>query len=83
MCLGRVRALLIRPNIVADGLLAFLLVNGLFENMIFSILAGMPTIVWIIALCVPGLDVRDGEESDAIVGDTVWDESVIVSRESR
>ncbi len=56
MCLGRVRALLFQPHVVADGLLAFILVNGLFENVIFANLAGMPTIVWIVALCLPGLD---------------------------
>ena len=56
MCLGRLRVLLTQDHIVANALVAFILVNGLFENVIFSNLAGMPTIVWIIAISLPSLD---------------------------
>ncbi len=33
-----------------DGIAAFIIVNGFFENVTFSFLAGMPTIVWVTAL---------------------------------
>ena len=56
MCFGRIVSLFRRYHLVADALVVFILVNGLFENVIFSILAGMPTIVWTIALCLPSLE---------------------------
>jgi len=59
MCLGRVREMLIRNHPLVDGLVAFLLINGLFENVMFSILAGMPTILWIVAITIPSLEVQE------------------------
>ena len=53
MCAGRVVALFTKHHIVADAIVAFILVNGLFENVIFSFLAGLPTIIWITGLCLP------------------------------
>lgn len=35
---------------LADGILAFIIVNGFFENVIFAIITGMPTMLWILAL---------------------------------
>ena len=62
MCLGRVRALFTNHHAIADSLVAFILVNGLFENVIFSFLAGMPTIVWTIGLCLPAMEVEHKEK---------------------
>lgn len=70
MCLGRVRQLLTQHHVIASGLLAFILVNGLFENVIFSNLAGMPTVIWIIALCLPGLESLNGENPEALSVET-------------
>ncbi|MFT5303284.1 MAG: exopolysaccharide production protein ExoQ, partial [Mariniblastus sp.] len=56
MCLGRAGQLCIRNHRLTDGLIAFILLNGLFENVIFSILAGMPTIVWIVAMSIPSFE---------------------------
>ncbi len=66
MILGRVRALFTRPHAIADGLLAFLLLNGIFENVMFSILAGMPTILWIVAISIPSLDVMQDEHPETL-----------------
>ncbi len=56
MALGRVRDLFRRNHTIADGLVAFILLNGLFENVLFSILAGMPTILWVVAISIPGFE---------------------------
>ncbi len=56
MTLGRVRDLFTRRHAIVDGLVAFILLNGLFENVMFSILAGMPTILWIVAITIPGYE---------------------------
>lgn len=53
MCLGQLAQTVVRPHPIADGLVVFILVNGLFENVIFSNLAGMPTIIWVVALAAP------------------------------
>ena len=50
MVLSRIRMIFRRQNTVADALAVFIVTNGLFENVIFSILAGMPTVVWVVAL---------------------------------
>lgn len=64
MIVGRVFNCILRPNVVADAMIAVVLLNGLFENVIFSILAGLPTIVWIVAIFwgndgFPGADLDD------------------------
>lgn len=53
MCLERTFRLFFRHHPIADALVAFILVNGLFENVIFSILAGIPTMIWTAGLCIP------------------------------
>lgn len=50
MTLARVRKLFLRSNPVADGLVAFILINGIFENVIFGNISGLPTICWVIGL---------------------------------
>ena len=67
MVLGRIRAMFTISHPLADGILVFIIVNGMFENVVFSILAGMPTMVWIMSLAWPLLtddpllDTRTGE----------------------
>lgn len=39
-----------RPHVVTSAVIAFILVNGLFENVIFSIITGMPTLLWIMSM---------------------------------
>lgn len=63
MILGRVSAVLKRPHRIADALIVFVLVNGIAENVIFSILCGLPTIIWIIALAMPVMDEIAAEEN--------------------
>ena len=53
MILGRLRALMVDRHPLSDAIVVFILVNGLFENVIFSILAGLPTMLWILALAWP------------------------------
>ena len=53
MILGRIRAMVSVSHPLADGILVFIIVNGIFENVMFSILCGMPTIVWIMSLSWP------------------------------
>ncbi len=50
MCLSRIRIMFFRRHPMADAIVVFVLVNGLFENIIFSNLCGLPTIVWTIGL---------------------------------
>jgi len=66
MCLGRLLNLFVAHHPIADSLVVFVLVNGLFENVIFSILCGLPTIVWIIALALPTLDKIENEEKNPV-----------------
>ena len=63
MVLGRVKSLISRPHRIADALLAFLLINGITENVIFSILCGLPTILWIVALSIPVMDEISKEDT--------------------
>ena len=53
-----------RPHQIADALIVFILVNGISENVIFSILCGLPTIIWIVALSMPVLDEITEEEKN-------------------
>ena len=53
MILGRLSSLFKNRHPLADALLVFIIVNGLFENMIFSILCGLPTMLWVLALAWP------------------------------
>ena len=68
MVLGRVSSVIYRPHRIADALLVFILVNGMFENVIFSILCGLPTIVWIIAMAIPVMDNIAEEDSEPRLG---------------
>lgn len=53
MIFGRLRALFINRHPLADAIVVFIVINGLFENVIFSILAGLPTMLWVVALAWP------------------------------
>lgn len=53
MILGRLRALFFTRHPLADAIVVFIIINGLFENVIFSILAGLPTMLWVVALAWP------------------------------
>lgn len=53
MCLSRFWNIFTNSHPIADGIVAFILFNGLFENVMFSFLAGLPTIIWVVALCLP------------------------------
>ncbi len=67
MVLGRIRAMFYISHPLADGILVFIIVNGLFENVIFAILAGMPTMVWIMSLSWPLL--KDDPLVDSTTGE--------------
>ncbi len=67
MVLGRIRAMMTVSHPLADGILVFIIINGLFENVIFSILSGMPTIVWIVSLSWTLL--RDDPLLDTMTGE--------------
>ena len=66
MCLNRFFNLFLTHHPIADSLVVFVLVNGLFENVIFSILCGLPTMIWIIALALPTLDAIGNEEENPV-----------------
>jgi O-antigen ligase len=53
MIFGRIRALFHNRHPLSDAIVVFIIVNGLFENVIFSILAGLPTMLWVMALAWP------------------------------
>lgn len=67
MVLGRIRAMLTISHPLADGILVFIIVNGLFENVIFAVIAGMPTMVWIMSLSWPLL--KDDPLVDSTTGE--------------
>ncbi len=67
MVLGRVRAMFSISHPLADGILVFIIVNGLFENVVFSVLAGMPTMVWVMSLSWPLL--KDDPLVDSTTGE--------------
>jgi len=50
MVLGRIRALFSISHPLPDGIVAFIVLNGFFENVIFAVITGMPTILWIMTL---------------------------------
>ena len=50
MVLGRIRAMFTISHPLADGILMFIIINGFFENVVFSTIAGMPTMIWIMSL---------------------------------
>ena len=58
MCLGRLFSLFRSHHAIADALVTFVLINGLFENVIFSFLAGMPTVIWTMGLCLPAMEAQ-------------------------
>ncbi len=62
MCIERMFKLFRVRHPIADPLVVFVLFNGLFENVIFSILCGLPTIIWIIALALPTIDAIKHQE---------------------
>ena len=39
-----------RTHVIVSALIVYILVNGLFENVIFSTIAGMPTLLWIMSM---------------------------------
>ena len=53
MLLGRLRAMIYYGHPLADTIIAFIVINGLFENVIFSTLAGLPTMLLVLALAWP------------------------------
>ena len=55
MIFGRIRDLFYNSHPLVDSLVVFIVINGLFENVIFSILAGLPTIIWVVILAWPHL----------------------------
>jgi O-antigen ligase len=63
MILMRIRLLFVRSYPLADAIAVFIIVNGLFENVIFSILAGLPTMLWILALAWPLVPEEDPDNS--------------------
>ena len=67
MVLGRIRAMFYISHPLADGILVFIIVNGLFENVIFAVIAGMPTMVWIMSLSWPLL--KDDPLVDSTTGE--------------
>ena len=64
MCFERVLRLFVARHPIADSLIVFILVNGLFENVIFSTLCGLPTMLWIVGLALPTIDAIEYEEQN-------------------
>jgi O-antigen ligase len=62
MVLQQALGLVFHRHRITNAIVAFVLVNGLFENLIFSILAGMPTMIWVMALAWKQVaDINGGE----------------------
>ena len=64
MLLYQVAFAALRPHVVTSSVIAFIFVNGLFENVMFSIIAGMPTVLWIMSMAWAQVEqCNDGEDS--------------------
>ena len=50
MFIARIRGALLKPSVMADSIVAMIVLNGIFENVMFSIIASTPTLLWIVAL---------------------------------
>lgn len=50
MILQQAATAVLRAHVITSAVIVFILVNGLFENVIFSIIAGMPTLLWIMTM---------------------------------
>ena len=65
MILYQAATVVFRTHVIVSSLIVYILLNGLFENVIFSTIAGMPTLLWIMSMA--WYQVRDcnGGEHDA------------------
>ena len=50
MILYQAASAVFRPHVIVSAVIVFILVNGLFENVIFSTIAGMPTLLWVMSM---------------------------------
>lgn len=50
MILYQAASVFLRPHVLTSSVIVFILVNGFFENVIFSIIAGMPTLLWVMTM---------------------------------
>ena len=50
MILVQAASVAFRTHVVASSVIVYILVNGLFENVIFSTIAGMPTLLWVMSM---------------------------------
>ena len=53
MIIGRLKSLFFQRHPLVDSLAVFIIVNGLFENVMLSILCGLPTMLWVMCLAWP------------------------------
>lgn len=50
MIFYQVAAVVSRTHVIVSAVIVYILVNGLFENVIFSTIAGMPTLLWVMSM---------------------------------
>ena len=50
MVLFQVASVVSRTHVIVSAVIVYILVNGLFENVIFSTIAGMPTLLWVMSM---------------------------------
>jgi O-antigen ligase len=67
MCLERIFKVIVSRHPFADAIIVFILVNGLFENVVFSILCGLPTILWTIGLALPAMEEFENDKSSVSI----------------
>ena len=50
MILYQAASAVFKPHVIVSAVIVYILVNGLFENVIFSTIAGMPTLLWVMSM---------------------------------
>ena len=50
MILYQAASVVFKPHVIVSAVIVYILVNGLFENVIFSTIAGMPTLLWVMSM---------------------------------
>jgi len=64
MILYQAASVVFRAHVLVSPVIVYILVNGFFENVIFSIIAGMPTLLWVMTMAWSQVRDCHGSESE-------------------
>jgi O-antigen ligase len=64
MVLYQSATVIFKTHAIVSAVIVYILVNGLFENVIFSTIAGMPTLLWAMSMAWYQVSDFNGSEHD-------------------